>query len=67
MGEELSVVDGMQRVFAFGLDNDPILHDKVGSKSAIKLNTVIDKGHCLLTLNLHAQFSKVVRETCLVC
>ena len=54
VGEELSLVDGVKRVFAFGLDNDFTFHDQVCSKSAIKFNAVIDQGYCFLTFNLHA-------------
>lgn len=66
MRKELSVVNGMQRVFAFGLDNDFTFHDEVCSKSAIKLNAVIDKGHCLLIFYFQAQLSKVVSKARLV-
>src|SRR4051812_22966925 len=55
VGEELSVVNRMEGVFTFGLDHDSILHDQIGSKSAIKFYAVINKRYCLLSLNFQAQ------------
>jgi len=66
IGEELSVVNRMQRVFAFGLDHDSVIHYEVGPKSTIKLNVVIDEWYYLLTLNSHTQFLEFVSEAGLV-
>lgn len=66
MGEELSLINWVRRLFAFGLDYDSTFDDHVGSKSAIELYAVVDERHCFLSFYLHAQLSKFVRETRLV-
>jgi len=36
MGKQLSVVNRMQGVFAFGLDYDSVFHDQICSKATIQ-------------------------------
>ena len=62
MGEELSVINGVQCVFTFGLDDDSAFHDQVCSKAAIELYVFVDEWHGFLALHFHAQLLRFIGE-----
>jgi hypothetical protein len=67
VGEQLSVINRVQRVFTFGFDYDSAFHDQVRSKAAIEFYVFVDKWYGLLTFHLNAQLVQLVGETTLVC
>ena len=61
--EQLSVINWVQRVFAFGLDYDSAVYHQVCSKAAIEFYVFVDEGYGLLTFHVHAQVLQFVSET----
>jgi len=60
--EQLSVINRVQRVFAFGLDYDSAIYHQVCSKAAIKFYVFVDEGYGFLALHFHAQVLQFVGE-----
>lgn len=51
--EQWSLINGMKRVFALGLDYDSAFHDQARSKAAIEFYVLVDQWDWFLALHLH--------------
>jgi hypothetical protein len=54
MREQLSLIDRMQRIFAFQFDHDTTRDDKICTESTIKFDRVVKQRNRLLSVDVHS-------------
>jgi hypothetical protein len=50
MRQQLSLVNGVERFFAFDLDDDGSVNDQIGAKAAFQFHSPINQRHSFLAL-----------------
>ena|SRR5690242_10676640 len=66
MGQQLCIVDRMQRVLAFQFNHDRRIDHQVRPEAAVEFDAIVDDWHWFLSLHSPAQTVKFVSEAGLV-